>query len=46
VGHKDDGLSSVLDGILDCGESTDDALGVGDVLVCVERDVEVDLGSF
>jgi hypothetical protein len=46
VGHKDDGLSSVLDGMFDCGKSTGDALVVGDVLVRVERDVEVDLGSF
>lgn len=43
VGHEDDGLSSVLDGILDCGESTDNTLVVGDVLVRVEGDVEVDL---
>ena len=45
VGHEDDGLSAVLDGMLDCGESTDNALVVGDLLVRVERDVEVDLWS-
>jgi hypothetical protein len=31
--------------MLDCGKSTDNALGVGDILVCIERDVEVDLSS-
>jgi hypothetical protein len=46
VGHEDDSLSSVLGGILDCGKSTDNALVVGDLLVGVERDVEVDLESF
>lgn len=45
VGHQDDGLGAVVDGILDGGKSTNNALGVGDVLVLVERDVEVDLRS-
>jgi hypothetical protein len=43
MGHEDDGLSAVLGGILDCGKSTDDALVVGDLLVGVEGDVEVNL---
>lgn len=43
VGHQDDGLGAIVDGILDGGQSTDDALVVGDGLVLVERDVEVDL---
>jgi hypothetical protein len=43
VRHEDDGLGSVVDGILDGGESADDALVVCDVLVGVEGDVEVDL---
>lgn len=43
VGHEDDGLGAVVDGILDGGESTDNTLGVGDVLVLIQRDVEVDL---
>jgi hypothetical protein len=43
VGHQDDGLSAVANGILDGGQSTDNALVVGDVLVRIERDVEVDL---
>ena len=33
VGHKDDGLSSVFDGMLDGGESANNALVVGDPLV-------------
>jgi hypothetical protein len=41
--HENDGLGSVLNGILDCGESADDALVVGDLLVGVEGYVEVDL---
>jgi hypothetical protein len=45
VGHEDDGLGAMLEGVLDGGESTDNSLVVGDVLVGVERDVEVDLGG-
>ena len=45
VGHEDDGLGAILDGVLDGGEGTDDTLVVGDVLVGVEGDVEVDLAS-
>jgi hypothetical protein len=45
VGHQDDGLGAVVDGILDGGQGTDDALVVGDGLVLVERDIEVDLRS-
>jgi len=41
VGHEDDGLCAMVDGVLDGGDGTDDALGVGD-LVTVEGDVEVD----
>lgn len=43
VGHQDHRLGAVADGILDGGESTDNTLVVGDLLVLVERDVEVDL---
>lgn len=43
VGHEDNSLGAVVDGILDGGDGTGDTLGVGDVLVGVERDVEVDL---
>jgi len=45
VGHEDDGLGTVLDGILDGGDGADNALGVGDILVGVKGDVEVDLGG-
>jgi hypothetical protein len=41
--HKDYGLGSILDGVLDCGKRADDALVVGDPLVAVEGYVEVDL---
>jgi len=41
--HEDDGLGAIVDSVLDCGKSADYALVVGDVLVGVERDVEVDL---
>lgn len=43
VGHEDDSLGTLLDGILDSGQSTNDTLVVGDLLVGIERDVEVDL---
>jgi hypothetical protein len=43
VGHEHDGLGAVVEGILDGGDGADDALVVGDVLVLVEGDVEVDL---
>lgn len=45
VGHENDGLGAIVEGVLDGGEGTDDTLVVGDVLVTVERDVEVDLGD-
>jgi hypothetical protein len=45
VGHQDDGLGAIVDGVLDGGDGTDNTLGVGDVLVGVKRDVEVDLES-
>lgn len=43
VGHEDDGLGAIVESMLDGGEGTDDALVVGDVLVGVEGDIEVDL---
>jgi len=43
VGHEDDSLGAVVDRILDGWDGTGDTLGVGDVLIGVERDVEVDL---
>lgn len=35
----------MLEGVFDGGEGADDALVVGDVLVGVQGDVEVDLGE-
>lgn len=43
VGHEDNGLGAILNGVLDGGQGTDDTLVVGDFLLVVERDVEVDL---
>ena len=45
VGHEDNGLGAIVDSVLDGGKGTDDTLVVGDVLVCVEGDVEVNLRS-
>jgi len=44
VGHEDDAFCAVIDGVFDGGDGADDALVVGDFLVGVEGDVEVDLG--
>lgn len=44
VGHEDDGLGSMIDRILDGGQGADDTLIVGDLLVAVEGNVEVNLG--
>lgn len=41
--HEHNGLGTVLNGILDGGEGTNNTLRVGNVLVLVERDVEVNL---
>jgi hypothetical protein len=43
VGHEDNGLGAILDSVLDGRDGTGDTLVVGDVLVTIERDVEVDL---
>jgi len=43
VGHEDNGLGAIVDGVLDGRDGTGNTLVVGDVLVGVERDVEVDL---
>lgn len=43
VGHQDNSLGAVVDGILDGGDGTGNTLCVGDVLLGVEGDVEVDL---
>jgi hypothetical protein len=45
MGHENDGLGTIVDGILDRRQSTDDSLVVGDLGVglLVKWDVEVDL---
>lgn len=41
--HQHHRLGTVVDGVLDGGDRTGDALRVGDLLVGIEGDVEVDL---
>lgn len=43
MGHEDDSLGSVIDSIFDGWDSSGNTLIVGNVLVRVERDVEIDL---
>ncbi len=43
MGHENDGLGAMLFGVLDCWERADDALVVRDLLVGVQRDIEVNL---
>jgi hypothetical protein len=43
VGHEDNSLGAIVDGVLDGRDGTSDTLVVGNVLVAVEGDVEVDL---
>lgn len=43
VGHQDDSLGAIVESVLDGGDGTDNTLVVGDFLVLVEGDVEVDL---
>jgi hypothetical protein len=43
VGHENDGLGALFNGILNGGKSTNNTLVVGDLLVGVKRDVEVNL---
>jgi hypothetical protein len=43
VGHQDDGLSAVVDGIFDGWNSSGNTLIICNFLVGIERDVEIDL---
>ena len=43
VRHEHDGLGPIVDSILDGGQGTDDTLGVGNVLVIIKGDIEVNL---
>jgi hypothetical protein len=45
MAHEDHGFGAVVTRIFDGGKCADDALVVGDFLVAVEGDVEVDLES-
>ena len=46
VGHEDDGLGAIVNGVLDGRKGTNNALVVCDFLVLVKGDVEVDLYFF
>ncbi len=43
MGHQDDGLGTLVDGILDRWDGADNSLVVGDFSVGVEGDVEINL---
>lgn len=43
VAHEDDCFGAILACVLDCGEGADDTLVVGDFLIRVEWDIEIDL---
>jgi hypothetical protein len=43
MGHKDDGFGSIFDGVLDGRGGTDNTLVIGDFLIGIERDIEVNL---
>ena len=43
MGHENNSLGSVLNGIFDCWDSSGDTLRVRNFLIRVEGDVEVDL---
>lgn len=43
MGHQNDGLGAVVNGIFDCGQGTDNSLVVGDFHSGVKGDVEIDL---
>jgi hypothetical protein len=43
MGHENNGLRAMVNGVFDCWDSSGDTLGIRDLLVCIERDIEVDL---
>ena len=43
MGHQNHGLGSVVNGIFDCWDSSGDTLCVCDILIRIERNVEIDL---
>lgn len=45
MGHEHDSLSPMVDSVLDRRDSTDDTLRVGDLLVRIQGNVEIDLVS-
>jgi hypothetical protein len=43
MGHQDHGLCAMVNSILDCWDGSGNTLGVGNLLIGIERDVEIDL---
>jgi hypothetical protein len=43
MGHENYSLRAMVNGVFDCWDSSGDPLGIGDLLICIERDIEVDL---
>lgn len=43
MGHEDHCFGAVLDSIFDGWEGSDNPLRIGDLVVCIKRDVEIDL---
>lgn len=43
MGHQDNSLCPRSKGMFNSWDSTDDTLGVGDLAISIERDVEVNL---
>lgn len=43
MGHEDDGFGAMVAGVFDGGNGPNDPLVVCDVLIGIERDIEVDL---
>jgi hypothetical protein len=43
--HEDHGLGAIVNGMLDGGQGADNALVVGNFLVLVEGNIEVDLAT-
>jgi hypothetical protein len=41
--HQDHGFGAVVNGIFDGGDGAGYTLGVGDFLITIERDIEIDL---
>jgi hypothetical protein len=43
MGHEDNGLRAMVNGVLNCWDSSGNTLGIGNFLIRIERDVKIDL---